>query len=96
MPVRYGVPQGSVLGPLLFSVYVNDLPYFVNCKCEMFANDTSMYASDSDPCRLTKELQNNINKLINWTQLNHVSKCSKNEMYVCICETEKAKDEICF
>ena len=73
MPVRYGVPQGSVLGPLLFSVYVNDLPYFVNCKCEMFADDTSMHASDSDPCRLSNILQNNINKLINWTQLNHMS-----------------------
>ena len=73
MPVRHGVPQGSVLGPILFSIYVNDLPCFVKCKCEMFADDTSLCSSNSDSCRLTSDLQVNIDRLIDWTQLNHMS-----------------------
>jgi len=75
VPIKHGVPQGSILGPLLFSIYVNDLPQFLECSCEMFADDTSLYCSDSDPHRLTLKLQNSIDRLVRptWTQLNHMS-----------------------
>ena len=45
--VASGVPQGSVLGPLLFLVYVNDLPDIIQCGIKLFADDTKMYTSVS-------------------------------------------------
>ena len=42
-PVDSGVPQGSVLGPLLFILYVNDIPDLVNSKVKMFADDIKIY-----------------------------------------------------
>ena len=46
--IMSGIPQGSVLGPLLFLIYINDLPDGINSLCKIFADDTSLFSKVSD------------------------------------------------
>jgi len=76
--VRSGVPQRTVLGPILFTIYVNDLPSAVNSHCLMFADDTKLFHSiytDED----VLQLQCDLNALCEWSSkwqlLFNYSKC---------------------
>lgn len=66
--VLSGVPQGSVLGPLLFLVYVNDLPDSITSHSKTFADDTKLFRviSSLSDCR---ELQEDLNRIYSWTNL---------------------------
>ena len=83
VPVTSGVPQGSVLGPILFLVYVNDMPEVIDCVIKMFADDTKLYSKIStEQDKLC--LQDSINRIANWTdtwlmQLN-IEKCKHMEI----------------
>ena len=64
--VTSGVPQGSVLGPLLFLIYINDLPEGIKSFINMFADDAKLMKKISS-IKCCEELQEDLNKLAEWT-----------------------------
>ena len=64
-PVTSGVPQGSVLGPILFLIYINDLPDCVQSNVRLFADDTILYRSVSS-LHEAKKLQDDLDHLVDW------------------------------
>ena len=71
--MMHGIPEGSVLGPILFSLYINDLPLCIKALCELFADDTSLHDHHIDLNTLHASLQNSLDNLIDWTEMNHMA-----------------------
>jgi len=65
--VLSSVPQGSVLGPLLFILFINDLPGLIRCLCMIFADDTKL-TKKVDTLEEVDELQEDLNSLHEWTK----------------------------
>ena len=69
--VNCGVPQSSCLGPLLFLIYINDIPFCLkNCEVTMYADDTKIFHSPKNIGELNEKLENNLHCLKQWLHSN--------------------------
>jgi len=77
--VLSGVPHGSVLGPILFLIFINDLDYDITNWVLKFADDTKIFGSDCNHQSDYMKFQEDLNRLFSWTKdwqmLFNVEKC---------------------
>ena len=66
--VTIGIPQGCVLGPLLFLIYINDLPDVVHSFIKLYADDAKLYAV-VNTARDATVVQNDLGSLDNWSEI---------------------------
>jgi len=70
MSINLGVPQGSVLGPLFFLIFINDLAFIVEFLTKMFADDTTLIDSDKDLNTLIERFVLKLKPLLDWCDHN--------------------------
>ena len=81
--VNIGVPQGSVLGPLLFRVYITDLPLAIrNLKAILFADDTTMHYAHSDKRTLSDTISSDMTLVRDWLLANYLTLNSQKSYYM--------------
>ena len=90
LTVSCGVPQGSILGPLLFILYMNDLPQCFNlCEVNIYADDTAFYVSGNNVNEINLALQTEMDAVHQWLCANKLSLHVGKTVSMLICSRQK-------
>ena len=99
--INSGVPQESVLGPLLFLIFINDLPDGIASLCKSFADDTSLFSKVYDIDISAKELNSDLENISKWAfqwkmQFNPDPNKQANEVYFSKKNKKQFSSPCCF
>ena len=94
LSVDYGVPQGSVLGPLLFLIYINDIGNIPNLPAypKIFADDTNIFINASNLIKLNRDCQDAIDRISDWMLANRLTVNYEKTNYMIFSPNKQLKD----
>lgn len=90
--VKCGVPQGSILGPLFFSLYINDLPNISSFKVRLFADDACLIYKNKNIFQLEQNVNSELIKVNDWLKVNKLSVNYSKTKYIMFTNKKINKD----
>ena len=92
--IRSGVPQGSILGPILFLLFINDLPLLLNsCHVDFFADDATAHTSNQNIEIINAELQSDFSIAVSWSKQNKLPINYDKTTYMVLGAKKRVQDE---
>ena len=90
--VNHGVPQGSILGPLLFNVYINDLPLVItHGNIDLYADDMTIYVMGQTPETVERLLKMDLKAVENWLIENQLVVNTKKSITMLLCTSQRRR-----
>ena len=89
LELKHGVPQGSILGPLFFNIFINDMFYFIkHTKVANYADDNTLYTTTDNIKDLLKTLENETSIILEWFRINEM-KSNNDKCHLIVCNKDR-------